>query len=52
VEITAAIVETVDGPFEITKLEIDEPGPGEVLIRLVATGICHTDGLARHGDLP
>jgi Zn-dependent alcohol dehydrogenase len=52
VEITAAVVETVDGPFEITRLEMDEPGPGEVLVRLVATGICHTDGLARHGDLP
>ena len=23
-----------------------------MLVRLVATGICHTDGLARHGDLP
>ncbi len=33
-------------------LELDEPGPGEVLVRLAATGICHTDGLARHGDLP
>jgi Zn-dependent alcohol dehydrogenase len=50
--ITAAVVEQLDGPFTIQSLELDEPGPGEVLVRLTATGICHTDGLARHGDLP
>jgi Zn-dependent alcohol dehydrogenase len=50
--ITAAVVEELDGPFTIPPLELDEPGPGEVLVRLAATGICHTDGLARHGDLP
>jgi Zn-dependent alcohol dehydrogenase len=52
IEITAAVVEAQDKPFKIQTLEIDEPGPGEVLVRLVATGVCHTDGLARHGDLP
>ncbi|MDX3522702.1 alcohol dehydrogenase catalytic domain-containing protein [Streptomyces scabiei] len=31
---------------------MDEPRAGEVLVRIAATGICHTDGLARHGDLP
>ena len=50
--ITAAVVEELDGPFTLQTLELDEPGPGEVLVRLAATGICHTDGLARHGDLP
>lgn len=48
----AAVVERRDGPFELKKLLLDEPGPGEVVVRLVATGVCHTDGLARHGDLP
>jgi Zn-dependent alcohol dehydrogenase len=52
IDITAAVVEKLDAPFEIQQLRLDEPGPGEVLVRLVATGICHTDGLARHGDLP
>ena len=51
-EITAAVVEQVDGPWEIKRLVLDEPGPGEVLVKMVATGICHTDGLARRGDLP
>lgn len=51
-EITAAVVEELDAPFTLTTLDLDEPGPGEVLVKIVATGICHTDGLARHGDLP
>jgi aryl-alcohol dehydrogenase len=29
--------------FTIEKLSLDEPGPGEILVRLVATGVCHTD---------
>jgi Zn-dependent alcohol dehydrogenase len=52
VEITAAVVEERDGPFTVQTLSLDEPRDGEVLVRLVGTGICHTDGLARHGDLP
>jgi aryl-alcohol dehydrogenase len=50
--ITAAVVDSQDAPFVFEELELDEPRAGEVLVRLVATGICHTDGLARHGDLP
>ena len=50
--ITAAVVDQLDGPFRVEEVELDEPGPGEVLVEIVATGICHTDGLARHGDLP
>jgi Zn-dependent alcohol dehydrogenase len=52
IDITAAVVEKIDGAFELQQLTLDDPGPGEVLVKLVATGICHTDGLARHGDLP
>ncbi len=50
--ITAAVVDERDGPFRVEDVELDEPGPGEVLVTVAATGICHTDGLARHGDLP
>lgn len=50
--ITAAVVEVQDGEFVVQEVELDDPGPGEVRIAVVATGICHTDGLARHGDLP
>lgn len=34
----------VDGPaLEVTDLELGEPGPGEVLVRIVAAGLCHSD---------
>jgi aryl-alcohol dehydrogenase len=52
VRITAAVLQERDGAFTIEDVEVDEPGSGEVLVKIVATGICHTDGLARHGDLP
>ncbi len=48
----AAVFDVKDGPFHVEDIEIDEPRTGEVLVRVVATGICHTDGLTRHGDLP
>lgn len=50
--VTAAIVEELHGRFEIGELDLDAPGPGEALVRVVASGICHTDEITRHGDLP
>lgn len=50
--VTAAVVDELGGPFRVEDLDLDEPGPGEALVRVVATGICHTDEITRHGDLP
>lgn len=50
--IRAAVVWERGGPFEITELELDEPRPDEILVRNVASGICHTDASAREGKLP
>lgn len=36
----------------LTEVLIDEPGPGEILVRVVAAGVCHTDSITRDGDLP
>jgi aryl-alcohol dehydrogenase len=52
VRIQAAVFEELDAPFQVEELELDEPRPGEALVRIVAAGVCHTDGLAQHGDLP
>jgi len=38
-----ALVASAGAPFTIADLEFDEPGAGEVLVRLVASGLCHTD---------
>lgn len=41
--ITAAVVRRPSGPFAIEEVEIEEPRPDEVLVRIVATGICRAD---------
>lgn len=46
-EITAAIVKEKGNEFELEKVTLDAPGSGEVLVKIVATGICHTDMVAR-----
>ncbi|NGY66035.1 NAD(P)-dependent alcohol dehydrogenase [Lentzea sp. NEAU-D13] len=51
-KITAAVVGERHGPFELQDVLLDEPREGEVLVRVVATGICHTDIVTSHGDLP
>jgi len=45
----AAVVETVPGGVGVSDVEIDEPRFGEVLVRTVATGVCHSDLHAMHG---
>ena len=49
---TAAVFEKISMPLAVTEVEIGEPGPGEALVKIVATGVCHTDALALSGDLP
>lgn len=39
----AAVTETPGGPFVVVDLEIEEPRSDEVLVRIVASGLCHTD---------
>ncbi len=50
IEIDAAVLRAHDGPFTVERLHLEPPRPDEVLVRLVATGMCHTDLLAR--ELP
>ena len=46
----AAIVEQVPGVPTIDELEVDAPGVGEVLLRVAACGVCHSDVHALHGS--
>lgn len=39
----AAILEEPGAPAVVRDILIDSPGPGEVLVRIVASGVCHTD---------
>jgi propanol-preferring alcohol dehydrogenase len=48
----AAVVSAFDQPLEILERETPTPGPGQVLVRMEACGLCHTDIHAARGDWP
>ena len=48
----AAAPYAVSKPLAIEELELDPPGPGEVLVRIKAAGLCHSDLSVINGDRP
>jgi propanol-preferring alcohol dehydrogenase len=48
----AAVVRRLGQPLVIEELPVPEPGPGEVLVKMMDTGVCHTDLHAANGDWP
>ncbi|MFC8848623.1 MULTISPECIES: alcohol dehydrogenase catalytic domain-containing protein [unclassified Micromonospora] len=48
----ASVVTAFDRPLEMFDLPVPEPGPGEILVRVEASGLCHTDIHAARGDWP
>jgi len=48
----ASVVTSFDKPLEIKDIPVPEPGPGQVLVRIEASGLCHTDIHAARGDWP
>lgn len=46
-EITAAVAREKEQPFSVEELELESPRADEVLVRIVATGMCHTDLIVR-----
>lgn len=49
---TAAVTRGIDEPFTLEDIWIDEPRPHEVLVRIIAVGMCHTDLSVRAGHTP
>ena len=49
---SAAVVEAFGEPLKIREIPIPDPGPGQVLVEVVASGVCHTDLHAADGDWP
>ena len=45
--VTAAIAHSPTAPFSAEAVELREPGPSELLVKVVATGICHTDVMTK-----
>ncbi len=48
----AAVLYAVGEPLQIEELAIQNPQAGEVMVRVVAGGVCHSDLHVIHGDLP
>jgi NDMA-dependent alcohol dehydrogenase len=46
----AAVLWEVGTPWSVEEVELADPGPGQVLVRLGATGLCHSDDHAVTGD--
>jgi aryl-alcohol dehydrogenase len=45
--VQAAVLRDPAKPFAVEDVELDEPGPGEALVRVAGAGLCHTDVLFR-----
>jgi len=49
--VRAAVLPAVGAPLELTEIELPEPGPGQVRVRLAAAGVCHSDLSLSNGTL-
>ncbi|GAA4727116.1 alcohol dehydrogenase AdhP [Isoptericola chiayiensis] len=48
----AAVVTEFRAPLSIDEVPLPEPGPGQALVKVLYSGVCHTDLHAAHGDWP
>jgi alcohol dehydrogenase, propanol-preferring len=48
----AAVVENFGDPLVLREVPVREPGPGQALVEIIASGVCHTDLHAADGDWP
>ena len=48
----AAVVTAFDRPLTLEERVVPQPGPGEILVQMETSGLCHTDIHAAHGDWP
>ena len=48
----AAVVHAFGEPLRIEEVPVPTPGPGQILVNIKATGVCHTDLHAADGDWP
>jgi aryl-alcohol dehydrogenase len=51
-KIKAAIVHEKGGKFSFEEVDLREPNGDEVLVKIIASGICHTDEAARNAEIP
>ena len=51
-DVRAAVAFEAGKPLEVTKVKLDGPKAGEVMVEIKATGICHTDDFTLSGADP
>jgi aryl-alcohol dehydrogenase len=51
-QITAAVARVQNGPLSLETLELEDPLDSEILVKVVATGVCHTDMVVMEGMMP
>lgn len=49
--VRAAVLPAIGAPLEITDIELPDPGPGQVRVRLAAAGVCHSDLSLSNGTM-
>ena len=47
-----ALIRQAPGTYEVVDLEVDDPRENEVQVKLVASGLCHSDDHVATGDIP
>jgi S-(hydroxymethyl)glutathione dehydrogenase/alcohol dehydrogenase len=52
VKTRGAIIRSTPGEYEVVDLDLDDPARGEVLVKLAASGLCHSDDHVATGDIP
>jgi propanol-preferring alcohol dehydrogenase len=48
----AAVVHEFKQPLRIEEVPVPTPGAGQIVVKIAATGVCHTDLHAAEGDWP
>ncbi|UZW56396.1 NAD(P)-dependent alcohol dehydrogenase [Sphingobium sp. JS3065] len=51
-KVVAAVTPSTGAQFSVETVELDEPRADEILVRIMAAGVCHTDLVARDGVMP
>ena len=48
----AAVVEQLGQPLVLREVPVPVPGPGQILVKTEACGVCHSDALVKEGHWP
>ncbi|ODQ51765.1 alcohol dehydrogenase [Saitoella complicata NRRL Y-17804] len=48
----ACVIEAAKAPFKIVEREVEQPKQGEILIKTLACGVCHSDSIVKEGYWP